>query len=193
MRRSIAIVAFVATAVMASGAFASESEKGPQVPLASAPTPSDLFREGLAEYDAEHFPRAIELFTKAYEQTKAPGLLFNIAQAWRLLGECKKAVAMYQTFISDVDARDFSASALEQAWRVVDDTFQVLTAQHFPPTKLSWIFERAALHCVQRPDGAILGIFLARKNVEVDTVALTRLLAEFQGLALGDSAPAVGS
>jgi len=97
-----------------------------------------------------------------------------------------------QTFISDVDARDFSASALEQAWRVVDDTFQVLTAQHFPPTKLSWVFERSVLHCVQRADGAILGIFLARKNVEVDTIALNRLLTEFQGLAFADPVAGAG-
>lgn len=97
-----------------------------------------------------------------------------------------------QTFISDVDARDFSPSALEQAWRVVDDTFQVLIAQHFPPTKLSWVFERSTLHCAQRADGAILGVFLARKNVEVDTLALNRLLTEFQGLVLADPAAGTG-
>ena len=72
-----------------------------------------------------------------------------------------------QTFVTDMDSRDFTANALEQAWRVVDDTFQVLSAQHFPPTRLSWVYERAVLHCVQRSDGAILGVFLTRKNAEV--------------------------
>lgn len=92
-----------------------------------------------------------------------------------------------QTFVTDTDARDFPVGALEQAWRTVDDTFQVLTAQQFPPTKLSWIFERSVLHCVQRADGAILGVILARKNVEADVLGLNRLLAEFLGLALEDA------
>jgi hypothetical protein len=85
-----------------------------------------------------------------------------------------------QTFVSDVDARDFPAGALEQAWRLVGDTFQVLSAQKFPPTRLSWVYERSVLHCVQRRDGAILGVFLARNNVESDAGDLKRLLAEFQ-------------
>lgn len=96
-----------------------------------------------------------------------------------------------QTFVSDMDARDFPASALEQAWRVVDDTFQVLSAQHFPPTRLSWVYERSVLHCVQRADGAILGVFLARKHTDVDNEGLNRLLGEFQELKIvaGDPEP----
>ncbi|MFO1513928.1 MAG: hypothetical protein U1F83_13595 [Verrucomicrobiota bacterium] len=98
-----------------------------------------------------------------------------------------------QTFISDVDARDFPAGALEQAWRVVDDTFQVLSAQHFPPTRLSWVYERLVLHCVQRPDGSILGVFLARKTTDVDVEGLNRLLSEFQDLKVSDSVAGTGS
>ncbi len=98
-----------------------------------------------------------------------------------------------QTFVSDVDARDFPAAALEQAWRVVDDTFQVLSAQHFPPTRLSWVYERSVLHCVQRPDGAIFGVFLARKTTDVDTEGLNRLLSEFQDLKVSDSGAETGS
>lgn len=94
-----------------------------------------------------------------------------------------------QTYVTDVDARDFPASAIEQAWRVVDDTFQVLQAQHFPPTRLSWVYERAVLHCVQRSDGAILGVFLARKNSESEPEGLSRLLTEFQSLTLADGGP----
>jgi len=87
-----------------------------------------------------------------------------------------------ETFVSDVDARDFPATALEQAWRSVADTFQVLSAQHLPPTRLTWVHERTVLHCVQRADGAILGVFLSRKTTDADPVALDKLLAEFQGL-----------
>jgi hypothetical protein len=87
-----------------------------------------------------------------------------------------------ETFVTDVDARDFPATALEQAWRLVADTFQVLSAQRLPPTRLSWVHERTVLHCVQRPDGAILGVFLSRKTADADPQAVDKLLAEFQGL-----------
>ena len=84
-----------------------------------------------------------------------------------------------ETFISDVEARDFPGAALEQAWRVVADTFQVLRAQRLPPTRLAWVHERTVLHCVQRPDDAIFGVFISRKATDFDPVALERVLAEF--------------
>jgi len=88
-----------------------------------------------------------------------------------------------ETFVSDVDARDFPAAALEQAWRLVADTFQVLSAQHLPPSRLTWVHERTTLHCVRRTDGAILGVFLSRKS-EADAAALEKLLTDFQALSL---------
>lgn len=89
-----------------------------------------------------------------------------------------------ETFVSDVDARDFSATALEQAWRLVADTFEVLSAQRLPPSRLTWVHEKTILHCVQREDGAILGVFLSRKVTDTDPMALEKLLSEFQGLAV---------
>lgn len=90
-----------------------------------------------------------------------------------------------ETFFSDVDARDFPTTALEQAWRIVADTFQVLKAQRLPPTRLTWTHEKTTLHCAQRADGAILGVFVSRKTAEADTVAVERMLTEF--LLLPDS------
>jgi hypothetical protein len=90
-----------------------------------------------------------------------------------------------ETFVSDVDARDFPATSLEQAWRLVADTFQVLSAQRLPPSRLTWVHERTILHCVQRTDGAILGVFLSRKVTDTDPQALEKLLNEFQALAVG--------
>lgn len=90
-----------------------------------------------------------------------------------------------ETFVCDVDARDFPATALEPAWRLVADTFEVLRAQRLPPTRLTWMHERTVLHCAQRTDGAILGVFLSRKVTETDPVALDKLLQEFLGLAGG--------
>jgi hypothetical protein len=87
-----------------------------------------------------------------------------------------------ETFVSDMDARDFPAAALEQAWRSVADTFQVLSAQRLPATRLTWVHDRTVLHCVQRADGAILGVFLSRKTAEADVAALDQLFTEFHGL-----------
>lgn len=84
-----------------------------------------------------------------------------------------------ETFFSDVDARDFPTTALEQAWRIVADTFQVLSAQRLPPSRLTWVHEKTTLHCAQRTDGAILGVFVSRKNAETDAAAVERLLGEF--------------
>ena len=88
------------------------------------------------------------------------------------------------TAVNDPIDKNFQTDALEQAWRVVSDTFQVLSAQSFPPSRLSWVYERSLLHCAQRPDGTMLGVFLSRKNNEPDNDGLTRLLNEFQSLAL---------
>jgi len=90
-----------------------------------------------------------------------------------------------ETFVSDVDARDFPATALEQAWRLVADTFQVLSAQRLPPSRLTWVHERTVLHCVQRPDGAILGVFISRKVADTDAQALEKMLNEFQAVVVG--------
>jgi hypothetical protein len=87
-----------------------------------------------------------------------------------------------QTFVCDLDARDFPLSALEQAWRSVADTFQVLTAQRMPPTRLTWVYEHSILHCVRRDDGAILGVFVSKKHGPADPAGVDRLLSQFRSL-----------
>jgi hypothetical protein len=84
-----------------------------------------------------------------------------------------------ETFCSDVDAREFPATALEQCWRIIADAFQVLRAQRLPPTRLTWVHEKTTLHFAQRADGVILGVFISRKNPEADVPAVERMLAEF--------------
>lgn len=85
-----------------------------------------------------------------------------------------------ETFVCDLDSRDFPAAALEQAWRSVADTFQVLFAQRLPATQLTWVYAGAMLHCARRSDGAILGVFVSRKHSQVNLSAIENLLAEFR-------------
>jgi len=87
-----------------------------------------------------------------------------------------------QTFVCDFDSPDFSAGALEQAWRSVADTFQVLAAQRLAATRLTWVYERSVLHCARRHDGSVLGVFVARKQAETNSEGIDQLLSEFMSL-----------
>ena len=87
-----------------------------------------------------------------------------------------------ETFVTQVNVnpQEFAAAALETMWRAVADAFEVLHTQHRPPTRLTWVYENTTLHCIQRADGTILGVIVARKNAEADLPGLGRLLADFQ-------------
>ena len=77
-------------------------------------------------------------------------------------------------------AANFSNEALENAWRCLADTFQVLKHHRLPAVRLCWVYEHCYLHCATRPDGIFLALFTARKDV--DAVEVNRLLSEFQSL-----------
>jgi tetratricopeptide (TPR) repeat protein len=58
-----------------------------------------LFAQGQIHYSLGEYEQAIAAFRRAYELTSAPGLLFNIAQAHRLNGQCRQALEIYRHFI----------------------------------------------------------------------------------------------
>jgi tetratricopeptide (TPR) repeat protein len=65
-----------------------------------------LYRDGQAAYDQAHYDEAIGAWKRSHELSAAPGLLFNIAQAYRLRsreGDCTEARANYQAFIQLAD------------------------------------------------------------------------------------------
>ena len=88
-----------------------------------------------------------------------------------------------QTIVCDVDSRDLTAAALEQAYRAVADTFQWLLPRQIPSAQLMWSYDRTALHCVRRADKTVLGAMVSAKPGEADLPGLTRQLAEFHTLA----------
>ncbi|HET9989953.1 MAG TPA: hypothetical protein VFQ65_15590, partial [Kofleriaceae bacterium] len=51
-----------------------------------------LYDEGLRHYNVAEYPAAIVAWKQAYVLSKKPILLFNIAQAYRLAGDCKQAL-----------------------------------------------------------------------------------------------------
>jgi tetratricopeptide (TPR) repeat protein len=58
-----------------------------------------LYTEGQKAYDDKRYDDALTAWEKSYELSRLPGLVFNIAQAHRLRGDCTKAVESYKKFI----------------------------------------------------------------------------------------------
>ena len=66
----------------------------------AAPTAEDLFNEGQAAYDHGDYTLAIDRWQESYRLSKEPGLLFNIAQAYRRAGDCNRALSTYKRFVA---------------------------------------------------------------------------------------------
>ncbi len=67
--------------------------------VAAAQTPEQLYTQGQHAYDEKRYDDAVALWTRSYEASHLPALLFNIAQAYRLHGDCSKAVEHYKKFL----------------------------------------------------------------------------------------------
>jgi len=57
-----------------------------------------LYDEGLRHYNLAEYDAAITAWKESYLLTKAPLLLFNIGQAFRLAGDCGKATTFYDSY-----------------------------------------------------------------------------------------------
>jgi hypothetical protein len=104
-----------------------------------------------------------------------------LRRAPQVPGTLVRAVRLADAQLVPPDPEDsaYPDKSLELAWRVAADTFEVLTAQRFPPTRLSWLHDKTVFHCVRRPDGAIFGIILARPQANADPGLLEKLFGEF--------------
>jgi tetratricopeptide (TPR) repeat protein len=70
-----------------------------------------LFAQGQIAYSLGEYDKAIIDFRRAYELSGAPGLLFNIAQAHRLNGDCKQALEVYRHFTRLVPDSEYRPEA----------------------------------------------------------------------------------
>jgi len=57
-----------------------------------------LYDEGFRHFNVAEYPQAIDSWKQAYLISKKPLLLFNIAQAYRLSGDCKQAMTFYENY-----------------------------------------------------------------------------------------------
>jgi tetratricopeptide (TPR) repeat protein len=80
----------------------------PPIESAEASEARRLYAEGKVQYAQGNFVEAIALFERSYALSEAPGLLFNLAQAHRLLGDahCAEALALYKSYLAALPAAE---------------------------------------------------------------------------------------
>src|SRR5215468_7901426 len=66
------------------------------------PTARDLSDQGLRQYQRGELDAAIESFMQAFALSNNPGLLFNVAQAFRLQRDCGRAKDYYRRYLDAV-------------------------------------------------------------------------------------------
>ena len=101
------LLAFAVVAVALPCVAAAEPPPSAPAPSSSTtpatPPSTDEAREhyerGLAKYNLAEFDAAIVEFKASYELSKAPRLLFNIAQAYRLKKDYSSALYFYNTYL----------------------------------------------------------------------------------------------
>jgi hypothetical protein len=66
-----------------------------------------LSNQGLADFKSGHYVEAIDAFLASYALVPVPALIFDIAQASRLRGDCDKALQYYERYLHEApDARN---------------------------------------------------------------------------------------
>ena len=75
-------------------------------PLAQSQPASDkkkaleMFEKGTIQYNLGHWEQAVDLWAHAYEIYNAPEFLFNIAQAYRHQGDCKRGLFFNRRYLA---------------------------------------------------------------------------------------------
>ena len=93
LRTAVLVSALLAGAPIAARGDAAWTDPIP----AKARTLAD---RGRAYHDAGDYSNAIAAFTQAYVIAPSPALLFNLAQAYRLQGNCDDAALMYRRYLA---------------------------------------------------------------------------------------------
>jgi len=87
----------IAALALATAPVQAGEPRGPEVVPQKARA---LAERGRAFHDAGDYGNAIVAFKEAYVMAPSPGLLFNLAQAYRLAGNCDDASLMYRRYLN---------------------------------------------------------------------------------------------
>src|SRR5689334_7510905 len=66
------------------------------------PSARELSDQGLAAFNQGRYAEAIRAFLASYEISPLPALMFNVAQAHRLLGDCQQAEIYYRRYLNEL-------------------------------------------------------------------------------------------
>ncbi len=90
------VKAVIAATCIALTPIAAEAEEPEAIPAKAR----SLAERGRAYHDAGDYADAIEAFKAAYVIAPSPALLFNLAQSYRLSGNCDDAALMYRRYLA---------------------------------------------------------------------------------------------
>jgi tetratricopeptide (TPR) repeat protein len=89
------VIALAAVLAAAAPAYADNALRPEMIPNKAR----ELAEKGRRHHQAGDYSAAVSAFKEAYVLAPSPGLLFNIAQAYRLGGNCDEAAWMYRRFL----------------------------------------------------------------------------------------------
>jgi tetratricopeptide (TPR) repeat protein len=112
MRSVLAVVAVVAAASVVCADDRVPPDRIPQ-------KARELADKGRAFHEAGEYDKAIAAFKEAYVLAPSPALLFNLAQAYRLAGDCDDAAWMYRRYL-DTNPGPDRRSLAEQHLAIVE-------------------------------------------------------------------------
>lgn len=74
----------------------------------------EKFNDGNAAYEQGHFSQALAAFEEAYQLAPLPGLLFNVAQCHRQLGNYARAASSYRHFLALSEKEPANAAMVKE-------------------------------------------------------------------------------
>jgi tetratricopeptide (TPR) repeat protein len=99
----VKIVVLVVITLLESIAFAQPTQ----------PTAEDLYGQGEEAFNRRDYATAIAKWQTSYDLSHEPLLLFNLGHAYRLSGDCPRALATYRKFAADDPTADEYALAIK--------------------------------------------------------------------------------
>jgi tetratricopeptide (TPR) repeat protein len=114
-RSALLFAALIGVASVADAAMADNALRPEKIPAKAR----QLANRGRVYHDAGDYAAAVAAFKEAYVLAPSPGLLFNIAQAYRLAGNCDEAAWMYRRFL-DTNPNGPNKALAEQHLTVVE-------------------------------------------------------------------------
>ena len=93
----------------------------------------ELAERGRELHDAGNYSAAAVRFQEAYALAPSPGLLFNLAQDYRLSGDCEDAAIMYRRFLATDPSPEARAIAQQHLDKVMRCVVRPAVAETSPP------------------------------------------------------------